>query len=288
MSQPIKPRPFSRQLSEFDPVVPLRPGNCSKTILVCIPGAGASVTSFIHLLDELSAEYTVYGLQPRGLYPEQTPDTSVETAAQFNIHALTTVAKDRRIHLIGHSFGGVIAFEMARQCLGGKLDIASLTVVDSSAPVATQVTPPDITDAQARSAFIAALEENLEVRLNVHLKHVEHDTPSAFVHALHTAMIKAGQMPAQSHPDALSGSFKTFAAAIRADYVVSSRYAGKIYLITAEASSERSVAHKECVTGWQRVVEEVDAWQGSGNHFSILRQPHVHTLAQHWTSCIKE
>jgi thioesterase domain-containing protein len=274
--------------SAFNPVIPLRPGNSDKSVIACIPGAGASVTSFIHLLDALPAEYALYGLQPRGLDSEHAPDVSVEAAAEFNIRALATVVKDRWIHLIGHSHGGLIAFEMAQQWLAKGLRIASLTIVDSSAPRTSQVTPPDVTDAELRSAFIAAIEGDLGVSLGLNPEHIAHGTNQAFVRALHTAMVGVGRMPARSHADLLNGSLRTFAAAIRADYMVGSRYPGTVHLVTASATPKRAATHEERVARWQCVATEVDAWQGPGNHFSILRAPHVHALAQRWISYVND
>lgn len=285
---PLTPQQPPEHSSEFDPVVPLRPGTCRKKVVVCIPGAGASVTSFIHLLDALPVEYTVYGLQPRGLDSNHDPDTSVEAAAEFNIRALAILFRDKSIHLLGHSYGGLIAFEMAQQCLRKELRIASLTIVDSSAPSIRQEIFRDMSDAEIRSAFIEALEENHCVRLSLSHQYIAYDTPLAFIHALRTAMIRVGKMSARTQPDALNSSFRTFAAAIRTDYVVSSLYAGKVHLVTASASLGDAETYEERVAAWGCVAAEVDAWQGPGGHFSILQPPHVHALVQHWISCVND
>lgn len=285
---PLTPQRSPGPLLEFDPLVPLRPGTRRKSIVVCIPGAGASVTSFIHLLDALPVEYAVYGLQPRGLDSDHTPDVSVEATAEFNIRALAAIVKGQSIQLLGHSYGGLIAFEMAQQCLRKELPIASLTIVDSTAPSTSRVKLPDVTDAEIRSEFIAAIEEDLGVHLGLGIQHITHGTSLAFVHALRNAMIGVGKMSARSQPDVLNGSFRTFAAAIRTDYVAGSRYAGKVHLITATATPGDATTHEERVAAWGCVSAEVNAWQAPGNHFTMLHPPHVYALAKRWISWVNE
>ena len=37
--------------------------------------------------------------------------------------------------------------------------------------------------------------------------------------------------------------------------------------------------HKETTAGWQRFAPELVTWCGPGNHMTILKAPHIETLA---------
>src|SRR5262249_59782254 len=66
---------------------------------------------------------------------------SVEQTAQANIAALKTVQPSGPYRLVGHSYGGVVAYEMARILLEQGEEISSLTLVDSLAPSVMRRSP---------------------------------------------------------------------------------------------------------------------------------------------------
>jgi len=78
----------------------------------------------------------IYGLQPRGLEGELVPQSTVLAAAESYLRAINEIYPKGPIHLVGHSFGGWVAFEMAKLLVDAetKCVIASLTILDSEAP----------------------------------------------------------------------------------------------------------------------------------------------------------
>jgi thioesterase domain-containing protein len=81
-------------------------------------------------------------LQAVGLDGKTPPLSSVEQTAQANIFAVRTLQPAGPYSLIGHSYGGVVAYEMARILLEQGEDIASLILLDSIAPSVMQGTGP--------------------------------------------------------------------------------------------------------------------------------------------------
>src|SRR5262249_9192661 len=102
--------------------------------LFCIPGAGNSVASFVDLTMCLGTRRPVYGLQPRGLDGTQIPYSLVSAAAETYVRTLEKICPKGRLHLLGHSFGGWVAFDMAQRLLLSGRQIASLILLDSKAP----------------------------------------------------------------------------------------------------------------------------------------------------------
>jgi thioesterase domain-containing protein len=56
-----------------------------------VPGAGDSVTGFIHLTEAIGPEWPIIGLQPRGLDGVSVPHSAVEAAAAFYLQAIEQI-----------------------------------------------------------------------------------------------------------------------------------------------------------------------------------------------------
>ncbi|SRR6266567_4292746 len=54
-------------IDQSNPLVPLHAPHSIECPVFCIPGAGASVTSFVEFVNALGEQWPVYGLQPRGI-----------------------------------------------------------------------------------------------------------------------------------------------------------------------------------------------------------------------------
>src|ERR1700730_13091498 len=125
--------PFSPN-SGPNPLMSLQATHSSESPLVCIPGAGASVTAFLEFVGELGNRWPAYGLQPRGVDPEEHPHGSVEAAALYNLNSLAQLDALGPIHLLGHSHGGLVAFDMALRLREQGRPVASITLIDSEPP----------------------------------------------------------------------------------------------------------------------------------------------------------
>ncbi|XP_076435335.1 fatty acid synthase-like [Babylonia areolata] len=88
------------------------------------------ITGSVKILHQLAGGLHVrcYGIQKTA----QTPDTSVEIMAKFYCRTLTEHQKTGAYHLAGYSYGGLIAFEMARQLQQTGKRVAALIMLDGS------------------------------------------------------------------------------------------------------------------------------------------------------------
>jgi len=108
----------------------------------------------------------------------------------------------------------------------------------------------------------------------------------AFVTHLHRGMVRHGLLPARSRPDALYGPLETFAAARRAVYTPAEAYAGTVSVVLVRDprlnDQANQAQHEIFADGWRRWAPALEIWRGPGDHFSILRPPHVTALADWW------
>jgi amino acid adenylation domain-containing protein len=116
----------------WDSLVPIKPrGN--KMPLYIVHGAGLNVLLFNAVAMGLSADQPVYGLQAKGLNGIDEPCTKIEDMAAHYISAITRQNPGGPYALAGFSFGGIIAYEMARQLEAMGKEVKMLAVFDTYA-----------------------------------------------------------------------------------------------------------------------------------------------------------
>ena len=133
-----------------------------------IPGAGGNVLSLQPLSRTLGAKQPLYGLQAVGLDGKTLPLNTVEETAKANIAALKTVQPHGPYRLLGHSYGGVVAYEMARMLLEQGEQISSLVLLDSIAPAVKQEEPPmddarELFDACTTAAGLSGAQLEIDI-----------------------------------------------------------------------------------------------------------------------------
>jgi amino acid adenylation domain-containing protein len=115
-------------------LVTLRPGDQRLKLFLVHPGGG-TLLNYVHLIRHLPAEIPVNGIQARGLDGNSEPHDTLEQMAADYIAEIRRAQAEGPYLLAGHSLGGVIAFEIARQLHKQKERVAFLGLFDSVAPL---------------------------------------------------------------------------------------------------------------------------------------------------------
>jgi thioesterase domain-containing protein len=278
-------------LGADESVVRLREGGRGAASIVLLPGAGASVTCFNDVIETLDDAMPIYGLQPRGLIKSHPPHMAVEAAAAYHLAALESLPSTEEVHLIGHSFGGWVAFELACriQQRGGR--IASLTLVDSRPPSDAGQLWVDITEPDLFRDYRNAIERTFGEKLELSEACIESGDRTLFLEQLHQVMVKANLLPARSKAESLRGALDTYACARRVRYTPLLKYRGTLNLVLA-ASSKGEVDDfaqrmEQASRRWSGLAEFLNIQSSMGDHFSILRGPHARTLTTWWRESVK-
>jgi amino acid adenylation domain-containing protein len=119
------------------PLVPLRDAGDREPLFLVHP-AGGSVFGYLDLVRRLEPGRPVYGLQALSPGP-----ADVGEVAERYLAEIRKVNPGRSWHLAGWSFGGLIAFEMARRLRAAGEEVASLALID----------PPEVLDPSDPSDF---------------------------------------------------------------------------------------------------------------------------------------
>ncbi|MHC5597292.1 MAG: non-ribosomal peptide synthetase [Nostoc sp.] len=121
---------LDKSKSSWSSLVEIQP-NGSKPPFFCIHGLGGEVLCFRELALHLGLDQPFYGLQPQGLDGKHPCHTRLEDMAAYYIQEIQTLQPNGPYFLGGYSFGGVVAFEMARQLKEQGEQVGILVMLDS-------------------------------------------------------------------------------------------------------------------------------------------------------------
>ncbi len=116
----------------FDPLVPIRTGGDRRPVFFVHP-MGGNVLCYVRFASYLDEDQPFYALQAAGADPGTEPLRSVEEIATSYIEAIRRVQPSGPYVIGGWSFGGFVAFEMARQLRAAGEEIARLVLLDTTA-----------------------------------------------------------------------------------------------------------------------------------------------------------
>ncbi|MFE5711065.1 amino acid adenylation domain-containing protein [Streptomyces sp. NPDC056501] len=119
--------------------LPLRPRGplAHAAPLFCVhPAAGISWV-YAGLLRHLGPERPLYGLQARGLTPPELPASGLDGMVKDYLAQLRSVQPEGPYHLLGWSFGGLVAHALATRLRAEGEEVALLAIMDAYPHLAT-------------------------------------------------------------------------------------------------------------------------------------------------------
>lgn len=275
-------RPGLRTASIDDALcVTIQWGGMAETPLFCLPGAGASVTSFVPLASALGGGTPVYGLQPRGLDGRDEPFRDVQEAVKTYLPLLKRAAPHGRCRLVGHSFGGWIAFELARRLEFEGIK-SPLVIVDSEAPCEEGVFGKECRGPDALAKLVQILEQACERPLKISREDFARLSASDRVPLLARAMVAVGLLSPRTGIAMVEAMVRVFEANLNTRYQPESPLGGTATLVRAseDSSVDGRGGRIDPLVGWRRFVPNLTAVETPGNHMTLLAKPHVAALAR--------
>ncbi len=116
----------------FDPLVPIRPGGEGRPLFFVHP-MGGNVLCYVRFAAHLPQGRPFYALQAAGVDAGTEPLRSVEDIAAGYVERIRRVQPEGPYLIGGWSFGGFVAFEMARQLRAAGQDVQRLILLDTTA-----------------------------------------------------------------------------------------------------------------------------------------------------------
>ena len=108
-------------------IVAVQPEGTSVPLFV-VHGVGGNVLNFYDLAKSLGPKYRIYGVEAQALQPTADPLTTLEDLAAYYVQEVRKVQPTGPYNFLGYSYGGFVAFEMARQLQlsGEKIDLLGM------------------------------------------------------------------------------------------------------------------------------------------------------------------
>jgi amino acid adenylation domain-containing protein len=242
------------QSRAWQPLVAIQPLG-SRPPFFCVHGIGGNIVGFYDLARELGPDQPFYGLQAPGLDGKQPCLTSVDDMAKLYVREVREFQPSGPYYLGGFSFGGAVAFEMARV-----LEVAGEKV--------------------ALVALLDTYPGGMESKLTLLRRFLRLSPVQQYRYARRKM---ADRKRAQQRrriialPPALKQVRRCCETAAR-NYTPGI-YGGKVLLFRAEQKSLRGSEDPQ--QAWKRWARGgVEIRELAGDHGSIIRPPHVGLLAR--------
>lgn len=264
----------------YDPLIVLQHGREGAVPLFCIPGAGASVSGFFELAGKMPEHIPLFGLQAKGLDGASEPFMSVEAAARAYYDAVRNMWPVGPYRILGHSFGGWIAFELAGLLRSAGCHVEALFLVDSEAPHDYGSVAAQIGRVDALERLVDLYNLLLASRLRLTRKDFEKLDQKAQILRLEQELMRVGVLPQNAPRGLLEGVVRVFEANLRTTYHGGKLFDGTLWLVNAAESSENV---EERVAGWYQKAVTVRCVILPGNHLTMLLGKNAAHLAE-WIS----
>ena len=114
-------------------LLPIRASG-SRPPLFCVHPIGGLAWCYMPLVRYMPKEFPLYGLQAQGLDEGTEPHHSIQEMAEAYVKEIRTVQESGPYYLLGWSFGGLVAQEMAVQLQSAGEDVAALIIMEAYLP----------------------------------------------------------------------------------------------------------------------------------------------------------
>jgi thioester reductase-like protein len=268
---PPPPRPTTSAMHRAEvwrSLVPLRSAGMARP-LFCIHGLGGYVVALLPLAQALARGRKIYGLQALGLEAGQEPQDRIKAMAASYLAEIQGVQPEGPYLLSGWSMGGLIAIEAARQLQAAGQEVALVAMIDTYLSI--EGFQDDVDDRVALERIASQLEVPL----------AELKRPS-----LEQQWARIAELADQANGESID-VIRRLAAACQAHlralaHFQHQPYAGRCVLFPAVGG--RSAKDRR----WKTICPQLCVEPVPGDHYDMLREPHVRQLAEHLDRCMQE
>jgi amino acid adenylation domain-containing protein len=241
--------------------------------LFMVHPAGGHVICYRGLAVSLAPDQPVYGLQPRGLEDGMEPIDSLPEMAAYYVEAIRRFRPRGPYRLGGWSFGGVVAWEMARQLRAADEAVDLLALLDT-APLTDEALAADPREAAEVMMQTIGGYAGLMAADRIRVDEVHDLAPREMALAMIRQVADARLLP-ESRADLLVALTRVRSANLQAQATYDLQpYDGHLTYFRTEASAEAQLL-SSAQAFWSTRAAGTTVVPVTGNHGTILHEPHV-------------
>lgn len=238
-------------------------------VLVCVHPIGGTVLWYRHLADALPAGVSVLGLQARGLDIRLEADTSIPAMARHYVADTLTTCPAGRVVLVGYSFGGLVAHEMAYQLAAAGTPPAGVLLLDTSIT-------EEPGDPPSRARLLWSLAGHA-LGLDVDVEELVVLAPEERARRILDLATARGTLPPAFGTDRLHRLIDIYQVNSDAERAFRpGRYQGTVDLVRPREGR----TDKESLAIWKRAASGgIRVHDVPGDHFNLIAEDNVHHVA---------
>jgi amino acid adenylation domain-containing protein len=267
------------------PVVGLQP-NGSMTPLFCVHPAGREVYTYIRLARHLGANQPVFGV------PDLSDDLGrpLTRIAAEHVDAIRTIQPEGPYQLLGWSFGGKVAYEMAVSLEKQGQEVRFLGVLDTIEP-GTWDDSVEFEDATLIVGLATDVAESMGKSFSLGVEDLQLLELDDQVQLASDMLHELGAAPANYSAANLRDAFNTIRARRNClENYRPGRFSGAVTLLRAAQQRTTDQGLSDWIASWtpeekrtlcwcRRVPDRVDVRYVPGTHATMCSEPNVCTLA---------
>lgn len=282
----------SASQKEWSSLVPIH-SEGSRPPFYCMHAAGGNVLFYRDLARHLGPNQPLYGLQARGVDRTQTNHNSVEEMAEYYLDEIRSFQPEGPYYLGGSSFGGLVAFEMARQLEKKGQEVALLALFDTYGPGYPRLSSTAKTTGRVTGWIQRARLVHETLRLLIPSEGIEYLLAKAgkvrkklvrkfawkkneIAIAFNSATGRALPKDVQRNHKAIDHALRTYKPQV---------YGGRLTLFRA-ASQPPGIVQDDTL-GWDGLANGgLEIYEVPGFHGAVTVDPHARFLAEKLTPCL--
>ena len=278
LAQKLRPSPGDRSQQNRSHIVAIRESG-TKIPLFCIHGGGGHLLDYRDLIDSLPDDQPVFGLRASDV-SETVPET-VEELAEHYLLEIQEVQPHGPYQICGLSFGGLVAFEIARRLAERGERIGFIALFDTGNWSYYRNLPAEKSAHFRRTYMTDRLKKYGRNLIHGRFDDLRADAQQFVTSRLNAAIWKLSQRVCRFAklpvPKLVRSNIVVFSA-VGQNYVPKS-YPGCLLLFRAEG---RTAEYGDDLTlGWSDIARDgVVVHQVPGSHLSIMRKPNVDRLVE--------
>jgi amino acid adenylation domain-containing protein len=265
----------------WSPIVPFHTTGAGKPFFLVHPLLG-TVMMYVSIARHLRQDRPCYGIQAPGLLEGSESFRDLEAHAAYYIQEIRKVQPEGPYLIGGYSYGGHIAVEIAKQLVEQQQEVKCLALLDTGSP-------DNLRNVDGRSVQGLLLEILIGMDVEVDGVYLESLDAEAQSRYLRQRFIETNLLPPEISIERILGQLAAHQHAL-ANWKCHVK-SPITFFRTLEASHLKSGDGSELndnAQGWKAASSfAVDVHDVSGNHFTMVREPHVRVVAERLAQCLR-
>ena len=251
----------------------------TKPPLFCIHPIGGNILEYYSLAAYLGKDQPVYGLQSLNPDGRKLPLQSVESMASHYVAEIQIVQPEGPYLVLGYSFGGLIAFEIAQQLQSQGKIVALLALVDRKSPNIKKVRPSFFKSIQIHFVNLLCLQAKdrskyIRDRINNQFEDFSYKE----------FLIKSLSKIAPPSPELLSLIDMNTQAS---ENYIAKTYLGDLSLFRCQVQTLDYSLSPDL--GWSNlVIGKLEIYDIPSIHYTVLKEPSVQFVAEKLQYCLQQ